>query len=99
MSRTWTSPDVYCKHCGEISHPTYDCPLKDQPVNKQVIDEEYHSFMNEIMNEDQSKTEDEKKYEKFMEEVNQPQFQGYPPNMGMMPPPPWGDPYQGYMQQ
>lgn len=26
--RTWTSADVYCKHCGEISHPSSDCPLK-----------------------------------------------------------------------
>lgn len=26
--RTWASADVYCKYCGEISHPTVDCPLK-----------------------------------------------------------------------
>jgi splicing factor 1 len=69
--RTWTSPDVYCKHCGEISHPTYDCPLKDQPVNKQVIDKEYQDFMNEIVNGDGNpKTDTEKNYEQFMTELN-----------------------------
>jgi len=103
MVRTWTSPDVYCKHCGEISHPTYDCPLKDQPVNKQVIDDEYQSFMSEILNEDTGvgKTDTEKNYEQFMEELNttvqkndnrpDPNKQwntgnGYPAFPGWMPP-------------
>jgi len=69
--RTWNSPDVYCKHCGEISHPTYDCPLKNQPVNKQAIDKEYQDFMNEIINGDGNpKTDTEKNYEQFMAELN-----------------------------
>jgi len=105
MARTWTSPDVYCKHCGEISHPTYDCPLKDQPVNKQVIDDEYHNFMSEIMNEDEgSKTEAEKRYESFMEELNQHQNQPDPnkqPQGGWYPPPyqNWGAPPPNYYPQ
>jgi len=68
-SFTWRSPDVYCKHCGEISHPTYDCPLKGLPVNKQVIDKEYQDFMNDIENSDS--TTSEKNYEKFMTELNE----------------------------
>eukprot|EP01121_Diplochlamys_sp_Union-15-3_P005183 TRINITY_DN15521_c0_g1_i1.p1 TRINITY_DN15521_c0_g1~~TRINITY_DN15521_c0_g1_i1.p1 ORF type:complete len:306 (-),score=72.16 TRINITY_DN15521_c0_g1_i1:49-966(-) len=47
-SRTWSAPDVYCKHCGEVSHPSADCPLKGQPVDKKQIDSEYLSFMSEI---------------------------------------------------
>ena len=32
IQRTWASADVYCKHCGEISHATMDCPLKNKQV-------------------------------------------------------------------
>jgi len=70
VMKTWNSPDVFCKHCGEISHPTYDCPLKDQPVNRQVVDKEYEDFMNEIFSDNVNKTDSEKNYEKFMAELN-----------------------------
>ncbi len=26
--RTWEASNVKCEHCGEVSHPTQDCPLK-----------------------------------------------------------------------
>jgi splicing factor 1 len=103
MLRTFRTADVYCKHCGEISHPTYDCPLKNQPVNKQVIDKEYQDFMNEIVNDDKPKTDTEKNYEQFMAELNNDQKgtwnqQQYPyPPYGWMPPPnPWGQPGANY---
>jgi len=66
--RTWKSADVYCKHCGELSHPTSDCPLKGKPIDKAVIDQEYNNFMKEISDADleANTTEVEKSYEQFM---------------------------------
>jgi splicing factor 1 len=35
--RTWASAEVYCKHCGEISHPTMDCPLKGSAIRTSIL--------------------------------------------------------------
>lgn len=43
-----TGMEVACKICGEVSHPTSDCPLKNQPGVKSKIDKEYENFMAEI---------------------------------------------------
>jgi len=43
--RNWVAPDVYCKYCGEISHPSSDCPQRNQPVNQQQLDAEYEQLM------------------------------------------------------
>jgi hypothetical protein len=67
--RTWKSADVYCKHCGELSHPTSDCPLKGKPVDKAAIDQEYNNFMKEIGDFSEmegTSAEVEKSYEQFM---------------------------------
>jgi splicing factor 1 len=67
--RTWKSADVYCKHCGELSHPTSDCPLKGKPVDKAVIDQEYNNFMKEIGDTsdlDATSSEVEASYQQFM---------------------------------
>jgi len=68
--RTWKSADVYCKHCGELSHPTADCPLKGKPVDKALIDQEYNNFMKEIGDTSEldgtTSTEVEASYQEFM---------------------------------
>jgi len=97
--RTWQSADVYCKHCGEISHPTADCPLKGKPVDKEAIDRDYESFMTEIgidAASDSPKTEVEKTYEQFMASFSKPG-----PDMGLGGPTTWKTPvnYQQQQQQ
>jgi len=70
-TRTWSAPDVYCRHCGEVSHPTADCPLKDQPVDKKQIDSEYLSFMSEIgENPNEAAPDAEQSYQEFMAAIN-----------------------------
>lgn len=80
--RTWKSADVYCKHCGEISHPTSDCPLKARPVDKTLIEREYLNFMNEIgdVNEmDVATLEIENSYHQFMDYLKaKPNTDSYP---------------------
>jgi splicing factor 1 len=44
--RNWSTPDVYCKYCGEISHPSSDCPNKKAPAAN--VDQEYLNFMASI---------------------------------------------------
>lgn len=41
---------VKCSICGDLSHPTRDCPLKDSKLDKPdvSIDQEYSSFMAEL---------------------------------------------------
>eukprot|EP01035_Chromulina_nebulosa_P019200 gene19200-25050_t len=40
---------VKCSICGELSHPTRDCPFKEDPQTNQVtIDSEYNSFIAEL---------------------------------------------------
>eukprot|EP01126_Amoeba_proteus_P009470 TRINITY_DN1358_c0_g2_i4.p1 TRINITY_DN1358_c0_g2~~TRINITY_DN1358_c0_g2_i4.p1 ORF type:complete len:395 (+),score=84.77 TRINITY_DN1358_c0_g2_i4:62-1246(+) len=71
--RTWTSADVYCKHCGEISHPSSDCPLKGKKVAAEVINSEYDNFMSEIgisSNDAATANDTEKSYEEFMNSLN-----------------------------
>jgi len=108
--RTWASADVYCKYCGEISHPTMDCPLKGKAVDKEKIESEYESFLKEIGVEDgpptssASRTEAEKSYEEFMNSLQpkapvKPSLPNMPPphmqhNFGGMPQQ-WGGPQQG----
>lgn len=105
MGRTWTSPDIYCKHCGEISHTTSDCPLKGKIIDKEVIDADYDSFMSEIGDiGDITKSEAEKSYDDFMATLAPKQgapFPGGPSWPGMppgMPPPGYGQafPPQGF---
>jgi len=85
--RTWRSADVYCKHCGDLSHPTTDCPLKDKPVDKQAIEKDYEAFMNEIGLDATAsagpagKSEVEKSYEQFMASLSGPGKQPVPAGM------------------
>jgi len=46
--RNWTAPDVFCKYCGEISHPSSDCPQRNMPADKQKLLMEYELLMREI---------------------------------------------------
>jgi len=49
--RTWDAANVKCAICGEVSHPTQDCPSKNgnMPVPPpKTIDAEYESFLAEI---------------------------------------------------
>lgn len=39
---------IVCGFCGEPSHPTSDCPMRNQPGAKSKMDREYESFLNEI---------------------------------------------------
>lgn len=39
---------VACKICGEVSHPTSDCPLKHHPDIRSRIDEEVDLFLAEV---------------------------------------------------
>jgi splicing factor 1 len=109
--RTWQSADVYCKYCGEISHPTVDCPLKGKPIDKEKIENEYEKFMADIGIEDSSsaafaasRTEAEKSYEEFMSSLQPKQNMpgmGQQQGMGMPPRAPWemGPPGMGVQQQ
>ena len=54
----WTPANVECSICGEMTHVTTDCRHydKSKPIDQQIklqntntIDEEYSSFMNELM--------------------------------------------------
>jgi splicing factor 1 len=108
--RTWASADVYCKYCGEISHPTMDCPLKGKAVDKEKIESEYENFLKEIGVDggpavsSASRTEAEKSYEEFMNSL-QPKAPVLKPSAPNMPPPhmqqgfgmqqQWGGPQQG----
>jgi splicing factor 1 len=93
-TRTWKSADVYCKHCGELSHPTADCPLKDKPVDKQAIEQDYEKFMNEIgMDLSQANpgsVEVEQSYEQFMNSLKTSSSAPtqMPSNPNPPPPPP-----------
>jgi splicing factor 1 len=77
--RTWTTPNVYCKHCGEISHPTSDCPLKAKQVNKEQLNDEYANFMASLgldpssstANNQKDKDSVEKSYEEFMAAISE----------------------------
>jgi len=76
--RTWASSDVYCKYCGEISHPTADCPLKGKQIDREKIEAEYSNFMAEIGVDDgtaaavSARTDAEKSYEEFMTSLSKP---------------------------
>jgi len=89
--RTWKSADVYCKHCGELSHPTSDCPLKGKPIDKAVIDQEYNNFIKEIGDFSEAEgtsSEVEKSYEQFMASLKakaNPTNPNIPTSTGPMP--------------
>jgi len=40
--------EVCCGFCGEPSHPTSDCPVRNQPGAKSKLDQEYESFLSAI---------------------------------------------------
>jgi len=71
--RTWRSANVYCKYCSDLSHPTSDCPLKNKPVDKAAIEQEYEKFMkdlgihSDLVQKDATKIE--KDYESFMSSI------------------------------
>ena len=44
-----TGPAVACAHCGELSHPSADCPFKGQPgFENKNIDKEFDMFLEAI---------------------------------------------------
>lgn len=88
LSRNWSSADVYCKHCGEISHPSQDCPMKNMPIDKNLVDSEFDSFMQEIGLPSHTYTGDEEKdMNKFMEEIQNVGQYPYYGQSGYAPPP------------
>lgn len=47
--KSFKAAGVKCAICGDLSHPTRDCPLKsDGPVNEIALDNEYNSFLAEL---------------------------------------------------
>eukprot|EP01097_Dermamoeba_algensis_P000464 TRINITY_DN1159_c0_g1_i1.p1 TRINITY_DN1159_c0_g1~~TRINITY_DN1159_c0_g1_i1.p1 ORF type:complete len:434 (-),score=117.64 TRINITY_DN1159_c0_g1_i1:731-1999(-) len=51
--RKWTAPSggslgISCSICGEVSHPTSDCPMKGKPGVRNKLDQEYEMFLSEI---------------------------------------------------
>jgi len=87
---------VECSICGEVSHPTSDCPFKGQPGIKHKMDMEYEKFMAEVTGSaaaDQviagqlEKADVEKSYEEFMASITAPAnpwdttAPGYPPTI------------------
>jgi len=81
-TRTWDPTDVKCTICGEISHPTSDCPLKGTglPPKPKNIDSEYESFLAEIgekvpvppsSSNDAELSDAEKSYEEFMNAIGE----------------------------
>eukprot|EP01132_Coremiostelium_polycephalum_P003923 gene3923-4898_t len=48
-NRSWAPADIKCVHCGEVSHPSNDCPLKgSDQVNLHQIETEYNKFLQDI---------------------------------------------------
>ncbi len=53
-----------CSICGDQSHPTRDCPLKESgPTNEVQLDNEYSSFLSELGGEDGAAPSSESKEE------------------------------------
>eukprot|EP01128_Nolandella_sp_AFSM9_P003441 TRINITY_DN1482_c0_g2_i2.p1 TRINITY_DN1482_c0_g2~~TRINITY_DN1482_c0_g2_i2.p1 ORF type:complete len:429 (+),score=121.98 TRINITY_DN1482_c0_g2_i2:54-1289(+) len=49
MQRSWQSATVFCKHCGEISHTSMDCPNRNaKVVSQKKVDDEYNAFMKDL---------------------------------------------------
>ncbi|EFA83129.1 hypothetical protein PPL_03919 [Heterostelium album PN500] len=46
--KSWQPVDIKCIHCGEVSHPSSDCPLKGQDHNMHIIEAEYLKFIEEV---------------------------------------------------
>lgn len=81
---SWTRSDVKCQICGEVSHPTSDCPLRGKgvalpPAKQQAMDNEYQKFLAEIGETDASK---DSAYNEFMAALK-------PDGSGGAAPPPW----------
>ena len=51
------SDGISCSHCGEASHPTRDCPMKNQPGSK--IDTEYQNLLAAIGGETKEESHDD----------------------------------------
>lgn len=45
--RSFNVPNVLCKYCGEVSHPSSDCPQRDK-LPKLTLEEEYVEFLASI---------------------------------------------------
>jgi len=78
---------VECSICGEVSHPTSDCPFKGQPGIKHKMDMEYEKFIAEVTGgaaADQAiagqlaKADVEKSYEEFMASISAPNINTAP---------------------
>jgi len=88
-SRTWQPADVHCAICGEVSHPTSDCPMKGK-VGKTKIDQEYEAFLTEIgeapnPSHPPSEKEQQSSYEEFMKAISEAEAAQ---NLGNAPPVP-----------
>jgi splicing factor 1 len=48
-AKTFKTSGVKCSICGDLSHPTRDCPMKkDDPTNASALESEYNSFIAEL---------------------------------------------------
>lgn len=48
-AKTFKAAGVKCSICGDLSHPTRDCPMKkDDPSSALALDSEYNSFIAEL---------------------------------------------------
>jgi len=72
--RTWEPAKVKCQICGEVSHPTSDCPMKGKsftalPEEKQQeLNTEYDKFLQEIGDSESGKKD---AYDEFMEAIGE----------------------------
>jgi splicing factor 1 len=52
--RNWQPPKIKCVHCGEVSHPSVDCPFKGTSIEEEYkktqekVSAEYASFLEEV---------------------------------------------------
>ncbi|KYR00357.1 hypothetical protein DLAC_03103 [Tieghemostelium lacteum] len=50
IARSWERADIKCVHCGESSHPSSDCPLRNNNDQQMlsIIEEEYKKCISEV---------------------------------------------------
>ncbi|KAF2076860.1 hypothetical protein CYY_001827 [Polysphondylium violaceum] len=46
--KNWAPVDIKCVHCNEVSHPSSDCPLRNNESNIALIEAEFKKFIEEV---------------------------------------------------
>eukprot|EP01100_Stratorugosa_tubuloviscum_P009393 TRINITY_DN393_c0_g1_i2.p1 TRINITY_DN393_c0_g1~~TRINITY_DN393_c0_g1_i2.p1 ORF type:complete len:445 (-),score=209.75 TRINITY_DN393_c0_g1_i2:161-1495(-) len=68
---------VVCAICGELSHPTSDCPMKGTNVTRIKSDSEYENFLAEVEH-TKGNDKEQKAYEDFMASIGENAKSGMP---------------------